>query len=650
MSRAIHPVVVGTAGHIDHGKSTLVRALTGVDPDRLKEERERGLTIDLGFAPLALPDGRVMGIVDVPGHERFVRNMVAGSTALDMAILVVAADDGVMPQTREHLDIIGLLGVTRGLVALTKTDLVDEDLVGLAEQDVREVLAGTPLAEAELVRVSSVTGEGIEAFREKLWALATDTPPRSHEGPFRMAIQRVFQLKGIGTVATGIPLSGEVGVGDSVEFLPGGRTSKIRAIQAYKGPVERAVAGHSTALSVPDVKVAQIHRGVVAAAPGVFRAGDTVDVELTLLESTEPLAHRTPIRFHTGTSETRGLLIVLQQELVQPGESAVARLSLDRSVCAVYGDRYLLRLQNPVRTVGGGRVLRLTETGGRYRRRVLGDELTRLVDAGPGVQDRVLEELHRAGGAGRTAQELAGSLGVDADEVGRILEELPEVHVHTKAGRAFLVETLEDGGVLVRRSVERILKSKPLAASIQRSQLQTSKSLPSALLIAVLAAMQASGEIRSSAHGRILFTQRLKPLPKADQAALDSLVTIAEERGFRPPQLQDLVAESGLPQKQVEGLLARGIDEGGLEQVGEHFYGASVTRRALVEIYRNCMAHDHELIIPELRDSLGTSRKFLIPLLEYVDSLGMTRLRGGVRRLLPTSAVCQQVAGAIGAD
>ena len=647
MSRAIHPVVVGTAGHIDHGKSTLVRALTGVDPDRLKEEKERGMTIDLGFAPLALPDGRVMGIVDVPGHERFVRNMVAGSTALDMAVLVVAADDGVMPQTREHLDIIRLLGVSRGIVALSKIDLVDKELVDLAEQDVREVLAGTPLADAEIVQISAVTGEGIEGFRAKLAALAVKTPARSHEGPFRMAIQRVFQLKGIGTVVTGIPVSGGVRVGDSVEFLPGGRVSKIRAIQAYKGAVDHAVAGHSTALSVPDVKVAQLHRGVVAAAPGVFRAGDTIDVDLTLLESAETLLHRAPIRFHTGTSETKGLLILLQQESVQPGDSVVARLSLDRSVCAVYGDRYLLRLQNPVRTVGGGRLLRLTETSGRYRRRVLGDELARLVEAGPSVENRILEELHRAGGEGRTPQELAGSLGVDAAEVGAMLEELPDVHVHAKAGRAFLVETLEDGKALVRRSVERILKNKPLAASIQHSQLQTSKSLPAAVLAAVVAAMQGSGEIRSSAHGRILFPERLKPLSETDQAALDRLVTVTRERGFRPPQLQELVAESGLPTKQVEGLLARAIDEGHIEQVGEHLYGANVIRRALVEIYNNCMAHDQELAIPHLRDALGTSRKYLIPLLEYVDSLGMTRLRGGVRRLLPTSAVCQQIAGVI---
>ncbi|MHC4898814.1 MAG: selenocysteine-specific translation elongation factor [Planctomycetota bacterium] len=650
MSRAIHPVVVGTAGHIDHGKSTLVRALTGVDPDRLKEEKERGLTIDLGFAPLALPDGRVMGIVDVPGHERFVRNMVAGSTALDMAILVVAADDGVMPQTREHLDIIHLLGVSRGIVALTKVDLVDEDLVELAEQDVREVLVGTPLAAAEIVRISSVTGAGVEGFAAKLAMLAVETPARSHEGPFRMAIQRVFQLKGIGTVVTGIPMSGEVQMGDSVEFLPGGRSSKIRAIQAYKGAVDRAVAGHSTALSVPDVKVSQLHRGVVAGAPGVFRSGDTIDVELRLLENAETLTHRTPIRFHAGTSETKGLLILLQQESVQPGDNVVARLSLDRSVCVVYGDRYLLRLQNPVRTVGGGRVLRLTETGGRYRRRVLGDELTRLVEAGPGVENRVLEELHRAGGEGRTAPELAGSLGVDVDEVSAMLVRLPDVHMHTKAGRAFLTETLEDGKVMVRRSVERILKSKPLAASVQRSQLKTSKSLPGTLLTAVFAAMQAAGEIRSSAHGRILFLERLKPLSPTDQAALDRLVAISEERGFRPPQLQELVAESSLPARQVEGLLARAIDEGRVEQVGEHLYGASVIRRALVEIYRNCMTHDEELAIPDLRDALGTSRKFLIPLLEYVDSLGMTRLRGGVRRLLPTSVVCQQIAAAIDAS
>ena len=246
----IQPIVIGTAGHIDHGKSTLVRALTGIDPDRLKEEKERGLTIDLGFAPLELPDGRLVGIVDVPGHERFIRNMVAGATGIDLVLLVVAADDGVMPQTREHLHIMELLGVGRGLIALTKIDMVESDLVDLAEEDVRDYVRGTFLDDAPLVRVSAKNGEGMDSLRDVLFSLAAGAEPRSKEGVFRMPIQRVFSKSGFGTVVTGIPVGGEARIGDVLEVLPAGMRGKVRGLNAYKRSTERVRAGHSSAINL----------------------------------------------------------------------------------------------------------------------------------------------------------------------------------------------------------------------------------------------------------------------------------------------------------------------------------------------------------------------------------------------------------------
>jgi selenocysteine-specific elongation factor len=648
-SREIHPVMVGTAGHIDHGKSTLVRTLTGVDPDRLKEEKERGLTIDLGFAPLEMADGRLLGMVDVPGHERFVRNMVAGSTGLDLAVLVVAADDGVMPQTREHLNIVDLLGVRSGIVALTKIDLVDEETAELAEDEVRELLKGSRLEGLEIVRISATKQIGIEAFREKLEALAAGVPPRSAEGPFRLPIQRVFTLKGIGTVVTGIPVAGTIRAGDTVEFLPSDRRSKVRAIQAYGGEVASAVAGHSTALSVPDVKAAQLHRGLVACAPGVFRAGDSVDVQLALLASAEPLAHRAPIRFHTGTIECKGILLLLDRDRVEPGTSLPARVLLEQPVCAVHGDRFLLRLQNPVITVGGGHVLRLGTAPERYRRKELGEEVARLAEAGSGASSRVLEELKFAGGEGRSRTGLAGALGLPQSEVDAALAGLgATLHVHERANRIFLREAIEDAQALIERSVDRILANRPLAASIQRTQLQTSKSLPPELLTAALADLQALGRIESASHGRILFRDRLVPLAPADQALFDQLVEICTKAAFRPPTEPELAAALGIAGSRFDGLLGRAVDVGAVDRVGEHVYGAQTVRQALVAIYRNCRRHAGELEIPGLRDEVGTSRKYLIPLLEYVDSLGMTQLRGGVRRLLTTSPVCQGIADEVG--
>jgi selenocysteine-specific elongation factor len=643
MTRTIHPVMVGTAGHIDHGKSSLVRALTGVDPDRLKEEKERGLTIDLGFAPLRLGDGRTMGMVDVPGHERFVRNMVAGSTGLDLAILVVAADDSVMPQTLEHLEILDLLGVRRGIVALNKVDLVDEETLLLAEEEVRETLAGTSLAGAEIVRVSATTGRGLAEFRERLESLAVGVSPRSHDGPIRMPIQRVFQLKGIGTVVTGIPGTGAVAVGDEVEFQPVARKSRVRAIQAYGGPVERAIAGHSAALSVPDAKAADLRRGVVAAAPGVFQSATAVDLDLRVLPRGTALRHRAGIRFHTGTSEVRGVLCLLEGDAVEPGTTVVARVLLDEPVCCAFGDAFLLRRLNPARTVGGGTVLRLSEAPRRYRRAGLAEQVRALVDAGADPAARVLEALRLAGPAGQSAAEIAAALSITQIEASALLRAGDEIHFHARGGRAFLRSEIESGTAEVLESVSRMLRDKPLAASVSRAALRTSRTLPAALKDAVLDHLQDLGRVRAGAHGRVLFVDRLASLAAPDQRDLERIVDRCRILAFRPPTAAELAADLGIDAARLANLVARALDEVAIEQVGEHLYSAETVRQALLAIRENCLRHDEVLDIPELRDALGTSRKYLIPLLEYVDGLGLTRLRGGERRLLASSDICVEL-------
>ncbi len=643
MARAIHPVVVGTAGHIDHGKSSLVKALTGMDPDRLKEEKERGLTIDLGFARLKLSDGRWVGIVDVPGHERFVRNMVAGCTGLDLAILVVAADDGVMPQTIEHLDILDLLGVRGGLIALTKVDMVDEQIADMAEAEVLELVRGTVLDGAEAVRVSSITGLGIDELKQKLEALARGVEPRSHGGPFRMPIQRVFSLPGIGTVITGIPVSGSVRPGEELEILPLGAKVKLRGLHAYGGKVDEALAGHSTALSVPDAKESGVHRGMVAAAPGVFGTGDAVDLELRLIGRARALQHRMPVRFHTGTVEVQGEVLLLDGDRMEPGTSATVRLLLEERVCCAHGDRFLLRLQNPAVTVGGGRVLRLQEAVQRYRRRELGAELTGLLEAGDRPEARVLHELQQAGPGGRTIAELAAVLAFDAAVVAAACAGMPEVWVHERSNRALLREALLAGEREVLASVDKILAKRPAAASIKRTALRTSRSLPQELIDAVLDRLQAAGRVRPGSQGLLLFVERLRPLPPDQQQRLDRLVQECQGRGFRPPDLAELQQALGWPQEAIEGLLDRAQDEGRVERVGEHFYGTATVRKAMHAIRRNCLRHGDALEIPELRDEVDTSRKFLIPLLEHVDAMGLTVLRAGVRRLLATSDLNRQL-------
>jgi selenocysteine-specific elongation factor len=644
MARPIHPVVVGTAGHIDHGKSSLVQALTGIDPDRLKEEKERGLTIDLGFARLKMADGRWLGIVDVPGHERFVRNMVAGSTGIDLALLVVAADDSVMPQTREHVDILTVLGVKQGLVAMTKVDMVDPGLADLCQEEIHELLEGTPLAGAEVCRVSSVTGEGIDALRERLEALAREVPPRPHGGSFRMPVQRVFSLPGIGTVVTGIPLSGSLKPGDEVEILPKRQRLKVRGLHAYGGKVEEAVAGHSTALSVPDAKEAGVHRGMVVAQPDTFQIGDAVDLELNLLPSARTLEHRDPVRFHIGTIEVRGDLLLLDRQRIGPGETATVRIELEEPLCCAQGDRFLLRKMNPPTTLGGGVVMRLTDSQRRYRRRELGKELEGLRAAGSSPEARIEHELEQAGPSGATYAVLARALESDESGAEAVVREMSSVHVHPKGRRVFRAEDLVRGEQELFASVDRMLARKSAAASIKRTALRATKTLPQPMIDAIFDLLQQQGRIRAGSEGRILFLERLTPLPADQQQNLDRLVGICSERRFRPPDLSELTEAVGVSGDALQGLLERAQDEARIEQVGDHYYASAVVREAMHAIRDNCLRHGESLEIPELRDRFDTSRKFLIPLLEHVDASGLTVLRGGVRRLLMSSAIQQELA------
>ena len=643
MARPIHPVVVGTAGHIDHGKSSLVRALTGIDPDRLKEEQERGLTIDLGFARWKMKDGRYLGVVDVPGHERFVRNMVAGCTGIDPVLLVVAADDGVMPQTIEHLDIIDLLGVREGIIVMTKIDMVDATLVEMATLEVKEAVKGTVLQDALVCHVSSVTGQGIEELKAEIEQLARGLEPRPSGGAFRMPIQRVFTLPGIGTVVTGIPLAGTVSPGDEIEILPGGERVRVRGLHAYGGKVEQAVAGHSTALSVPDARQAGLRRGMVACAPGTFPVGSAVDLDVRLLLRSKPLRHRTPVRLHTGTVEIRGDVLLLDRDVLPAGERAVVRIVLDEPVCCAHGDRVLLRLETPPVTVGGGSVMRVVAGHGRYRRKFLGDELQSLREAGDRPESRIEHELTQAGASGCAIAALAQALERDELAAEDVLASMPNVHWHQRARRAFRLADLRHGELELLDSVERMLQKRAAAASIQRSALRATKSLPQPLIDAVFDDLLNQGRVRAGSQGQILFLERLRPLSGADQQRLTGIVALCTERGFRPPDRAEIEAHVQLVGDALSGLLDRAGDEGRVERVGEHFYAAPVLRSALRSIRTNCLKHDEVLDIPKLRDELDTSRKYLIPLLEHVDALGLTVLRGGVRRLLPSSALSREL-------
>jgi len=351
-------LILGTAGHIDHGKTSLVKALTGIDTDRLKEEKARGITIELGFAHLELPGGVRFGIVDVPGHERFVRAMVAGVGGMDLVMLVIAADEGIMPQTREHLDILRLLGVRNGLVALTKRDLVDREWLGLVTEEVRDFVAGSFLEGAPIVPVSSRSGEGLDELRAELLWLAERVDEKRREGSFRLPVDRVFTVAGFGTVVTGTLLSGEIRVGDELELLPPGREGRVRGIQAHGAKSVQGQAGQRLAVNIQGIDLDQAHRGDVAGPRGVFRATRAVDVRLDYLASApRELKHRATLRLHSATYEVPAQVILLDRDTLQPGDSAYVQLRLKEPSLLLSGDSYILRMSAPATTVGGGVVL-----------------------------------------------------------------------------------------------------------------------------------------------------------------------------------------------------------------------------------------------------------------------------------------------------
>ncbi|MBP5212129.1 MAG: selenocysteine-specific translation elongation factor, partial [Pyramidobacter sp.] len=385
MSRREISLVVGTAGHIDHGKTQLVKAMTGIDCDRLNEEKKRGITIELGFAPLVLPSERVISLIDVPGHDRFIRQMVSGASGVDAVLFVVAADEGVMPQTREHLDILSLLGVRHGVIAITKTDLVDEAMLELVREDVQMLTAGTFLEHAPVCAVSSVTGAGVDELKARLDELVDQVRPRERDGAYFMPIDRSFPVAGFGTVVTGTAYKGSLSPGDEVDVLPSGRSSRVRSVQVHGRSVETAFAGQRVAMCLSDLGLDEIERGDVVGVKGVYRSTNCLDVMLKLLDLvSEPLEHWQRVRLHIGTSDVLARVSMLDGRELAPGRTAPVQLVLEEPVAATIGQRFIIRFYSPLRTIGGGEVLvpyarRPSGKRGRVAER---DHILRLTSAG----------------------------------------------------------------------------------------------------------------------------------------------------------------------------------------------------------------------------------------------------------------------------
>lgn len=628
---SIRRVIVGTAGHIDHGKSSVVRALTGIDPDRLEEERARGMTIDLGFARYEHGSGALVGIIDVPGHERFIKNMVAGATSVDIVALIVAADDGVMPQTREHLDILRLLGVERGLVVVTKIDLVEPELLELARDDIAEFVAGTFLEGAPVVSVSSQTGEGMDALRATLDALVDDVPTRETGGPFRLPVQRVFSAAGHGTVATGVPVAGEVGVGDTLELVGAGKEARVRGLQAYGRACDAARAGHSVALNVTGLGRDEITRGDVLATPGVFVARRHLLAHYRHVDAAGPAAHNTPVRVHAGTAEVIGRLVVLDGDEVARGEEAFVQLRLDAPLVVAPGDRVLVRHAASMTLLGGGTALATTD--GRVKRfkdRVLDDARRRLA-AGDDPRGWLRAALSSAGRRGATRDDLAHDVSLTPAALGALVDEALEAGDAVRAGElTFEPEAIEEIAGEVVGALRAEHRRLPLMEWLDVRTLRAAVDVDDAVLAAVLEHddrfdVAAGGRVRRRGH-RVQLAPELR-------AAREAILAAADAAPASPPKSS--AADLGLDDAALTKLLDAMRASGELVAIGGHDFSAAGLASLREHLLDHARQRDGAIDIPALRDELDTSRKYLIPLLEHFDADGLTLREGDGRRIRP---------------
>ena len=637
-TESIHNVVVGTAGHIDHGKTALLHALTGIDADRWKEEKERGITIDIGFASRELPDGRTLGFIDVPGHERFIRNMVAGEAGVDVVLLVVAADDGVMPQTREHLDIIELLGVRRGVVAVTKTDLADEEIIQVVEEEVNELLEGSSLAGSPVIRTSAKTGAGVNQLWGRIVEAALAAEAKDSGGLFRMPIQRVFGLHGHGTVVTGVPVSGTIGVGGELEVLPAGVVSRVRRIQAHHLDVELARAGHRAALNLPRLEKSRARRGSVVAAPGYFRAASLLDAELIVLPSSrKPLRTNDRLTFYTGTAEVSATLYVLAGKSIEPGGKALVQLRLSEPVVFERLDRFLLRVPSPPLTVGGGRIVGEAKKRLRPKRRAVRaveERLRAAEDDSPFVAWLVKDS------GGLESSAVARRARLTDEEASSIVKDLLGRGELATCGNLLVHRvTLEGAASRLERFLRDYHASHPERTGPRRDELARVVAVEPRVGEVVLSRVNLAEEARPD--GVFVRLTEHAPRPEAGEELAEGIEKLYAEAGFSPRELDELARKLGEKEDRVERGVEYLVSTAKLVRIPRAgnppivFAGEAVERaRAFVE---RRLREKGSFTTQEFKAFAGASRKFVLTILEHFDSIGLTRREGEVRRKQSTA-------------
>jgi selenocysteine-specific elongation factor len=611
--------VLGTAGHIDHGKSVLVHALTGIDPDRLREEKERGMTIELGFAWLKLPSGQEVGVIDVPGHERFVKNMLAGVGGIDLALLIVAANEGVMPQTREHLAILDLLGVQKGIVVITKKDLVDEDLLTLVRMDVEEQVNGTVMSAAPVLAVSALTGDGIPELITAIDELLSSTEPKKDLGRPRLPVDRIFTIAGSGTVVTGTLIDGELKVGQEVEVAPSGLKSRLRGLQTHKSKIEKAGPGSRVAANLVGINTSQLQRGDVVTSPGWLKPTKMVTVRLKLIEYLKrPLRHGATVSFHTGASETMAKVRLLEGDAVTPGNSTWAQVSLESPVAVVKGDRYIIR--SPMETLGGGEII---DAHAKRLKRLRADVIDNLRARDEGSAQEVIMALLEA----KQPLELSALISqsnLSADEAGQALEALLENGqiMRIGEGKNSLLLTSSGWNRLIDK-VSSILREYhnrfPARTGMPKIELGGRLKMGNYGLAALenlidrKVIIEETGQLHLPSH-----TVKLTP---GQQAKIDAFLKSLDDNPYSPPG--DLIPEADLVNMLIEQRKIVKVADGII-------FSSSAYGKMLSEVKSNIESNG-KVTLGQVRDMFGTSRKYAQALLEYLDRQKVTRRVGDDR-------------------
>ena len=631
-------IVLGTAGHVDHGKTSLVRALTGIDTDRLKEEKKRGITIELGFAYLDLDCGHRLGIIDVPGHERFVKNMVAGVAGIDLVAFVVAADEGIMPQTREHFEICRLLGVEKGLIIITKKDMVEPDWLELVEDEVREFFADSFLAEAPLITVSSISGEGIDEARKTLDTLVAACEFTEAHGPFRLAIDRIFSMKGFGSVVTGTSLSGRIGVGDDITIYPKGHQGKIRGIQVHGQSVELVEAGNRTAINVQGVEKEMIERGNVLASPDCLKPSYMLDADFLYLSSNEkPLKNRTRVRVHLGTAEIMGRVVLLEDEELSPGSTANVQLLLEEPVGVWPGDHYVIRRYSPVTTIGGGVVFN-NSAPKRKRFKEANKKIFSTYHNGT-QEDLILALLAESEFNGLTAFDLSVKIGCFGNRFKKIITgPVSARKIVVVDSEKQLYITGEVYASLLAK-IENVLasfhKESPLKPGLPKEELRNlvQKGLGQKVFQLCLNDLHKK-DIVALEEGVIRLASHKVSLQADEKEIRQKMENLFSSAGLTTPTLKEVYgAFPDISQGLVMEVLSLLVKDGYLVKVTNDFYFYSKSIDDLQQRLMAFLEKEGDIDAPRFKELTGLTRKFSIPLLEYFDKIKLT-LRVGDKRIL----------------